>query len=281
MLKKVTIAAAQMDPKILEKDYNLEKAIIFAREAYKNGAKIVVFPECALTGYCFSSLQEAISVSEPIPGKSTNSLHKICHELDILILMGLIEKAGDNYYNSAVLIGPEGIVGNYRKIHLPFLGLDRFVNGGDIPFTVYNTKFGKLGWVICYDNSFPESLRVLTLKGVEIAALLTNWPEGVETTAKYIFPARAVENRINYLAANRVGNERGVRFIGQSKIVDFVGRILAEASSDREEIICAEVDLEQARNKRTVFIPGEFELDRIRDRKPEFYGPITELVERS
>jgi len=180
-----------------------------------------------------------------------------------------------------VLIGPEGIVGNYRKIHLPFLGLDRFVNGGDIPFTVYNTKFGKLGWVICYDNSFPESLRVLTLKGVEIAALLTNWPEGVETTAKYIFPARAVENRINYLAANRVGNERGVRFIGQSKIVDFVGRILAEASSDREEVICAEVDLEQARNKRTVFVPGEFELDRIKDRKPEFYGPITEVVERS
>jgi len=276
-LKKVTIAAVQTNPKILEKNYNLEKAILFTREAHKKGAKFVVFPECNTTGYCFSSLQEAIPVSEPIPGQTTDLLHKICKELDVLVLMGLIEKAGNNYYNSAVLIGPEGIIGNYRKIHLPFLGVDRFVNGGDIPFTVYDTKFGKLGWIICYDNSFPESLRALALKGVEIAALSTNWPEGVEATAKYIFPARAVENRINYIAANRVGNERGIRFIGQSKIVDFAGNILAEASPDREEIICAEVDLEKARNKRSVFVPGEFELDRIKDRKPEFYGDITKV----
>jgi len=227
-------------------------------------------------GYCYSDRQEAVSVSEPIPGPSTEHLRKICKQLDILVLVGLVEKQGEKCYNSAVLIGSEGIIGTYRKIHLPFLGLDRFVNRGDIPFKVYHTKFGKLGWLICYDGSFPESVRVLALKGAEIVALVTNWPEGSETSPKYIVPARAIENRINYIAVNRVGKERGFKFIGKSKIVDYEGRTLAEASADKEEIIYAEVDLEKARDKRIVVAPGEYEMHRMKDRRPEFYGPIVE-----
>lgn len=274
MGEKVNIAGAQMNPKIFEKEYNLRKTIKFAKEAYKNGAKLVIFPECALTGYCFSNLQEAVSMSESIPGSSTASLHKVCEELDIAVLIGLIEREGGKCYNSSVLISSQGIIGKYRKIHLPFLGLDRFVNRGDIPFKVYNTKFGRLGWIICYDGSFPESIRVLTLRGAEIVALLTNWPEGTETNPRYTVPARAIENHINYIAINRVGKERGFKFIGESKIVNYAGETLAEASSDREEIIYAEVDSEKARDKRIVIVPGEFEYDRIRDRRPEFYCPI-------
>ena len=277
MLKKVKIAAVQMDSKILEKEYNLEKIIGFSRQAAENGAKIVVFPECALTGYCYSNVEEVSSMVEDIPGPSTEALIKICKEADILILVGLIEKDGDRYFNSAALLGSEGVIGNFRKIHLPFLGLDRFVNKGDIPFRVYETKYGKIGWLICFDGSFPEPARVLALKGAEVVALLTNWAVGgSETTPKYIIPARAIENRINFVAANRVGEERGFRFIGQSKIVDYIGNILAEQVSLKEDIVYAEVDLEGAREKRTVIIPGEYELDRFKQRSPEFYGPIVD-----
>lgn len=276
MSEKIVIAGVQMDVKILEINYNLERIVNFAKEAHKNGAKLIIFPECAISGYCFSDIQEALSISESIPGPTTDSLRKVCKDLDIFILVGLIEKQDNDCFNSAALIGPEGIIGNYRKIHLPFIAVDRFVKRGDIPFRVYNTKIGKIGWVICYDASFPESIRILTLKGAEIVAVITNWPEGAETAPRYITPARAVENRINYVAVNRIGNERGFRFIGESKIVDYLGKILAEGSSDREEIIYGEVDLKKAREKRTVIIPGEFELDRINDRRPEFYGPIVE-----
>lgn len=276
MSEKIVIAGVQMDVKILEINYNLERIVNFAKEAHKNGAKLIIFPECAISGYCFSDIQEALSISESIPGPTTDSLRKVCKDLDIFILVGLIEKQDNDCFNSAALIGPEGIIGNYRKIHLPFIAVDRFVKRGDIPFRVYNTKIGKIGWVICYDASFPESIRILTLRGAEIVAVITNWPEGAETAPRYIAPARAVENRINYVAVNRIGNERGFRFIGESKIVDYLGKILAEGSSDREEIIYGEVDLKKAREKRTVIIPGEFELDRINDRRPEFYGPIVE-----
>ena len=274
MVDKVIIAGVQMDPKIGEKRHNVDKAIDFCREAHNNGAKIVIFPECALTGYCFSDLQEAVSISEPVPGPSTESMQKICRELDILALFGLIEKADDKYYNVATLVGSEGVIGNFRKIHLPFLGVDQFVNKGDTPFTVYDTKYGKLGWVICYDGSFPESIRTLTLKGVEIAILLTNWPDGDEPIPNYIIPARAIENHINYIAVNRVGKERGVHFIGMSRIVDPSGNILAQENTDKETIIYAEVDLEKARNKNIVVIPGVYEMNRIKDRRPEFYGSL-------
>jgi predicted amidohydrolase len=274
MSQQIFIAGVQMEPKIFEKENNLERIINLSREAHKKGARLVVFPECALTGYIFFNLQEAQPMAEAIPGPSTDRIQKICKELDFLVLVGLIEKEGNECFNSAVLIGGEGVIGKYRKIHLPFLGLDRFVKRGDIPFKVYDTKLGKLGWVICYDQSFPETIRILAIKGAEIVALLTNWPEGVEATSRYIVPARAVENRINYIAVNRVGRERGFRFIGESKIIDYSGKILAEASSDREEILYAEVDLEKAREKRQVFIPGELELDRLKDRRPEFYYPL-------
>lgn len=277
MLNKVRIAGVQMDPKILEKKHNLDKIIEFSRQAHAKGAKMIAFPECALTGYCYSSFEEALSAAESVPGPSTEVLRKVCKELDILILIGLIEKDGDKLFNAAALIGSDGVIGNYRKIHLPFMGLDRFVKKGNIPFKVYDTKFGKLGWIICFDGAFPESTRVLALEGAEIVALPTNWGVGgSETSPKYIVHTRAIENRINFIAIDRIGEERGYRFIGQSKIVDYLGRILAQTVATEEGIICAEVDLESTRNKKTVIIPGEYELDRFKQRSPEFYGPITD-----
>ncbi len=129
---------------------------------------------------------------------------------------------------------------------------------------------------ICYDGSFPESSRVLTLLGADLVVLPTNWPTGAVTTVCHLVQARALENHIFYAAVNRVGEERGFRFIGQSRIVQCNGDILVQAGEHDAEIIVAEIDPAIARNKRLVKIPGKYEIDRVADRRPEMYGPLCE-----
>ncbi|MFC1994808.1 carbon-nitrogen hydrolase family protein [Chloroflexota bacterium] len=275
MSDRVKIAAVQMDPKITKNRENLDKVLLETRIAAKNGADLIVFPECALTGYVFSSREEAMPFTENIPGASTESLAAYCKELGVHVIVGLLEKDAGKCYNAAVLIGPGGLVGKYRKNHLPFLGVDRFLDAGDEPFQVYKTPIGNIGINICYDCNFPEGARVMTLLGADIIVLPTNWPVGREKVPGYVINTRAFENNIHFVAVDRVGNERGAGFIGRSKIVSASGDTLAEASSDKEEIIYAEVSLVEARQKHVVFKPGEFEVNFIRDRRPELYGEIT------
>lgn len=274
MSDRVKIAAVQMEPRLLEKERNLGRCLEALGEAAQNGAKLIVFPECALTGYCFSSLEEATPAAEPLPGPATEAMADRCRQLGVYAVVGLIEASGDSHYNAAALLGPEGLVGSYRKIHLPFLGVDRFLDHGDRPFRVYETEVGRVGLNICYDGMFPESARVMALAAAEIIALPTNWPQGRERVPRLVIPTRAVENRVHYVAADRVGEERGFRFIGQSRIVSAWGDVLAEAGPSEETILYAELDLAQARQKHTIMRPGEFEFDLIADRRPEFYGDI-------
>ena len=276
MPDKIKIAAVQMDPKIMRNRENLDKVLHGARTAARNGADLIVFPECALPGYVFTNREEAIPFMETIPGPSTDKLAACCREFSIHAIVGLLEIDGEKCFNAAVLVGPQGLVGKYRKNHLPFLGIDRFVDPGDKPFQIHQTPIGNIGMHICYDCNFPESARVMTLLGADILALPTNWPEGRGIIAKHIINARAYENKVHLVAVDRVGRERGTKFLGTSKIVDAGGDTLVQASSDDEEIIYAEVSLAEAREKRIVFKPGEFELDFIGDRRPELYGQITE-----
>ncbi len=275
MRDKVKIAAVQMNPKITKNGENLEKVLLETKTAAQNGADLIVFPECALTGYVFSSREEAMPFTESIPGASTDRLAACCKELGIYVIVGLLEKDADKCYNAAVLVGPGGLVGKYRKNHLPFLGIDRFIDAGDGPFQVYKTPIGNIGIHICYDCNFPESARIMALLGADIIVLPTNWPEGREKVANYVINTRAYENRVHFAAVDRVGNERGARFIGRSKIISASGDTLVEASSDDEEIIYAEVSLEEARQKHVVIKANEFEFNFMRHRRPELYGEIT------
>jgi predicted amidohydrolase len=134
---------------------------------------------------------------------------------------------------------------------------------------------------ICYDGSFPESARVLTLLGADLIVLPTNWPPEAGFNPRHVVPTRAFENRVYYAAVNRVGEERGVRFIGLSRIVAPDGSLLAASESDREEILYAEIDPAQARRKRIVHASGKYELDRIADRRPEMYGPLVQKKEKT
>ena len=275
MRDKVKIAAIQMDLKIMKNRENLNKVLLEMKTASNNGAHLIVFPECALTGYVFASREEAMPFMETIPGPSTDKLAAYCKELGVHVIVGLLEIDTDRCYNAAVLVGPQGLVGKYRKNHLPFLGIDRFIDPGDKPFQVYNTPIGNIGIHICYDCNFPESARIMTLLGADILALPTNWPEGRGKIVQYVINTRAFENKVHLVAVDRVGRERGTRFMGHSKIVDAWGDTLAEAGSDEEETIYAEVSLAEAREKRTILKPGEFEVDFIHDRRPELYSQVT------
>jgi predicted amidohydrolase len=248
------IAAVQMDCAFADKDKNVERVIAGLREAAANGARLVIFPECALTGYCFESKAEALPLAEPIPGPSLSRIAFECADVDAWAIVGSLEQSGDKLFNVATLIGPNGIAANYRKIHLPFLGVDRFTTPGDQPFAVHEIPLAgksapggggdvmRVGMNICYDGSFPEAARCLMLLGADLIVLPTNWPTGAISTAKTLIPARALENHLYYAAVNRVGSERGFRFIGMSRILNCVGEFLAVSENDEPVILYADID---------------------------------------
>jgi predicted amidohydrolase len=283
MSDRIKIAAAQMAPKLMGNEANLKAMLSAVREAAVNQAKLVVFPECGLTGYVFCGREEALPFAETLPGPSTEELSSLCRELGVYVIFGLLEREGDRLFNAAALVGPQGFIAGYRKNHLPFLGVDRFVDIGDRPFQVHKTPIGNIGIYICYDIVFPESSRVMTLMGADILVLPTNFPQvRRETLSTYVVTARAIENRVHVVSADRIGSERGYSFAGLSKIVSASGKILGLASPDKEEIIYGEVSLDLARQKHHIIIPGEYEVDYIADRRPELYGVITEpKLERS
>jgi predicted amidohydrolase len=213
---------------------------------------------------------------EPIPGPSTEKMAQACKRLGCHVVYGLLEADGKKVFNAAVLVGPKGVVGSYRKVHLPFLGVDRFTTPGDRPFAVHNAGGIRVGMNICYDGSFPEAARVMTLDGADLIVLPTNWPPGSECMASCAVNTRAMENHIYYLAVNRIGTERGFRFIGMSKICAPGGSVLAEAMHESEAILYAQVDVDKPRNKHLVRVPKLHEIDRIKDRRPEMYGRLVE-----
>jgi predicted amidohydrolase len=188
----------------------------------------------------------------------------------------MLEADGSRMFNAAVLVGPGGVVGSYRKIHLPYLGIDRFVDYGDRPFEVHAAGPVRLGINICYDASFPEGVRALALAGADLVVLPTAWPPAGQPVARFVVPARALENGIYFAAVNRVGQERGFTFIGQSRICDPVGTALAAAGEDEETILYAEIDPAVAREKHLIRVPGKHEIDRLADRRPAMYGRLVE-----
>ena len=280
-MSKVKIACAQIDCLIGDVASNRTKVIDRIREAAEQGAKLVILPECAITGYAFDSLEEAAAFAEPIDGPTASAIARACEETGVYAIVGFIEKDGSRFFNAAMLTGPDGIRGSYRKVHMPYIGADRFLTPGDRPFEVFDLPIGKVGILICYDVSFPEASRSLKLMGAELIALPTNWPPGASRNPDFAINGRAMENHINFAAANRVGVERGWPFIGRSIVVDFKGDKLAEASGEAEQMLVVEIDFQQASNNKIVNVAGSYEIDRIADRRPEFYTAITAPIKKS
>jgi predicted amidohydrolase len=184
---------------------------------------------------------------------------------------GLPERDGDSFFNSAVLTGPDGFIGFYRKTHL-FFEEKLYFSPGDTGFKVWDTKIGRIGIMICFDWFFPESMRSLALLGTDIIAHPSNL---VLPYCPQAMPVRCLENRVYAITANRIGEEnrkdgQSLRFIGQSQIVSPEGKILIRALQDDEDLLIAEFDPETARNKSLNSFNNIFD-----DRRPEMYRNLT------
>lgn len=269
------LAVVQNNPKIGEIKYNLDKTIEIVNEVIKKGAEVIVFPEAALTGYCYKSKEEALSyIPDNLIALAAELISPVCQSS--LVLTGLLEKRNNALYNTAIAIDSSGIVSCYAKTHLPFLGADRFVTqSNSFQGHLISTSVGKIGILICYELRFPEVARILALKGAELICDLSNLPVGGESNIDFIGRTRAVENKVFFALCNRCGTERGVNFIGQSQIIAPNGDILTSAG-ENEEILYAKIDLSLARDKSMIKIPREYELHLFKDRRPELYTILTE-----
>lgn len=270
------IAAVQMDVMLADLAGNLNRMISKTRETREAGAELTIFPECALTGYCFANLDEARPFAESIPGRSVDRMISICAEIGGFVVFGMLEQDGGRIFNALALVGPDGLIASYRKIHLPFLGVDMYTDFGDRPFAVHEINGVRIGMNICYDGGFPEPARCLALMGADLVVLPTNWPPGAEPAAEYAINTRAMENTVYYAAVDRIGVERGVSFIGKSRICDPLGKTIAVADHADEAILYADIDVTRSRNKHLIRKAGVNEVNRIADRHPEMYGKLVE-----
>jgi predicted amidohydrolase len=271
----VTIACIQFEPRIGEVDANLDAIEIQVRQARAKGAQLIVLPELADSGYVFDSAEELARLAQPIPdGQSAQRLIALATELEVYIVSGLAEVAGDAFYNSAILCGPEGYIGTYRKMHLWYRE-NLFFEKGDLGLPVFATPLGNIGIAICYDGWFPETFRQLAMKGAEVICVPTNWvpmpdqdPQA-EAMSNILHKAAAHSNGLFIACADRVGTERGQPFIGQSLIIDATGWPLAgPASRADEDILYATITPADVSTKRHL---NEFN-DIFGDRRSDVYG---------
>jgi N-carbamoylputrescine amidase len=274
---KVRIAALQMEPRIGETADNVRRSRAMLDEAAAAGATLAVLPELCNTGYVFATRDEAFALAEPIPdGPTCHAWAEVAARHGMHIVAGIAEREGGALYNTAVVIGPSGFIGKYRKNHL-WATENLFFEPGNLGVPVFHTRIGRIAVAICYDIWFPEIFRLAALQGADILCVPTNCVPMPEQPANQLDMANilamggAHANSMFVAAADRIGTERGQPFIGRSIIVDCTGWPAAgPASADREEMISAEVNLSDARRKRNW---NEFN-QVLRDRRTDLYGEM-------
>ncbi len=274
----IRLAVVQWAPIFARPEENAERLAEHIADCARRGAHLVVFPEASLTGYCFSSREEAWESAVSLDSPYLRRVEDVCARTNCGAIVGFAERCDGDLYNSAVFYTPSGILGVYRKTHLPLLGLDRFAKRGT-QLEPFDSPYGKVGILICFDNRFPECARTLALKGAEILCLPTNWPQTAEKNSDWVCPTRAMENRVFFAASNRVGEERGFRFVGRSKIISPTGAILASADHTEEAVLFADIEPAEAQNKHVVIRPSEYELPLWEERRPDLYEAITQKQE--
>lgn len=257
----------QFNPVFGEVKRNLD--IVMSRVAPER-CDLMVLPEFFASGYQFTSKQEVESLAEEVPnGQTTQRLMEMARDCGTYVVAGLPERAGSRVYNSAVLVGPKGFDGLYRKTHL-FYEETMFFSPGDTGFQVWDIGKARIGLMICFDWFYPEAARTLSLRGADILChpsnlVLPHCPDAMVT--------RCLENRVFAITANRVGSEqRGGRdrltYIGKSEIVSPRGRVLHRAPSDREDLAILDIDPAEARDKSLNTYNDLF-----KDRRKDLYQP--------
>jgi predicted amidohydrolase len=275
----VTLAVAQLAPRIGELEHNRDRAAAAIVDAANAGANLVVLPELCNSGYVFADAQEARSLAEPVSGPSVQQWRALAERCDVAVVAGLCELDDDGVVrNSAVVIDAGELRAVYRKSHLWDREKLCFEPGGAPP-PVVETKAGLVGVAVCYDAFFPEMMRMLSVAGADVIAVPMNAPVLAPPLEPLVADlitacASAQINRVYVAQADRTGTERGVDWVGASVIVDPDGRMLTEKASG-EALLTATVDLARARDK--AFSERN---DVLADRRPELYGRPAQLVER-
>lgn len=247
--------------------HNREKII---NRLSQTEADILVLPELAFTGYHFKNRAEL----EPLAEDSSHSriiseLSDVCADKDMYVISGFAEKSGKRLYNSAILVGPAGLIDTYRKIQLFFREKEVF-DPGEKPLAVHDIKGVRVGMMICFDWIFPEITRTLALKGADIICHPSNL---VLSYCQEAMKTRCLENAVFAITANRFGAEErphgSLKFTGKSQIISPKGDLLYRAKSQKEELYITEIDPAQARDKKITELNDLF-----RDRRPAFYSDI-------
>jgi N-carbamoylputrescine amidase len=277
-------------------DANLEKAAERVREAARQGAKIVCLPELFRAQYfCQREDPELFDLAEPIPGPSTERLASVAREEGVVVVASLFERrAAGLYHNTAAILDGDGtLAGIYRKMHIPDdpLYYEKFYFApGDLGFRAFDTSVGRIGALVCWDQWYPEAARITTLQGASLLLYPTaiGWHPAEKQehgSAQYeawqtIQRAHAIANGVYVAAVNRVGMEHGdirgnratgdgLEFWGGSFLADPFGRLIAQASHDREEILIGEIDLKHLEDTRRNW-------PFLRDRRIDSYAPIVQ-----
>jgi predicted amidohydrolase len=251
------IAAVAAMRAVHDKSINLERYERFVREAAVAGAHLLVLPEASLQGFlfyddrCFHQDEVAYhwENAEPVPGPSTAVIAGWAAEHDLWIVFGMMERqehpAAPVLHNSAVLVGPQGVAGIYRKVHQPSEEVYLYEPGTEWP--VFPTPFGTVGMMICYDQCFPEAARELTLRGAELLVLPTAWARsdrGSDDRYTFFGRARAAENGRWLLQSNQVGRSPSGDFayLGCSRIIDPSGLVVAQSDAEEEGLLVCAVE---------------------------------------
>ncbi|HYB68337.1 MAG TPA: carbon-nitrogen hydrolase family protein [Candidatus Acidoferrales bacterium] len=275
MREKFSVALAQISCKPGDKEQNLRKMEDAITIAEEKGAALVILPELSLTGYVVRDL--IYGLAEEIPGPSTRIIERIARKTGMHIVFGMPEKSKKTQatlHNTAVLVGPKGFIGKYRKMYLPthsvFEEKRYFRPGHEAP--VFNSDLGKIGLLICYDIYFPEVTRLARLEGAQLTVCISASPAVRRSYFEILTAARAVENTTFLAFVNLVGVEDGLQFWGGSRLVGPNGRVLAQAKYDEEDLVVCEVEYADIKPLET-FIPT------LKDLRPELFDKLKKRAE--
>jgi len=275
MESKIKVALAQMSCKREGKAENLAKIEQTVIKAKRQAADLVIFPELSLTGYVVRD--QIYELAETIPGPSTKAIENIAKKTKVHIVFGmpeLSEKAQATIYNAAVFVGPEGVIGKYRKMYLPTHSVfeeKRYFRPG-YQTAAFDTELGKIGLIICYDVFFPEVSRLTRLKGAQLIVCISASPATRRAFFETLTVARAIENTAFLAYVNLVGIEDGLQFWGGSRLVGPNGKVLVQAKYDEEDLVMCDVDYTDIRPVET-FVPT------LKDLRPELFDELKRHAE--
>ncbi|WP_279026647.1 nitrilase-related carbon-nitrogen hydrolase [Gibbsiella quercinecans] len=261
MIKQpVSVAAIQFEPTQFRKEENILQLLALSEQAAAQGARLIVMPEMGTTGYCWLDRDEVAPYVEPVPGPTTERFGKIAARHQCYLVLGLpeVDEYSGLYYNCAVLIGPDGVIGKHRKTH-PYISEPKWAANGDLGHQVFPTPIGNIALLICMDIHFIETARLAGLQQADVICHVSNWL--AERTPAPYWINRAYENGCYLIESNRWGLERGVQFSGGSCIIEPDGQVQAWRDTG-DGIVYGEL---RPAGQRQSFLP---------QRRPELYKEL-------